>query len=279
MTSSLARALTGVVRVACLVVAVEASAQYSPYASNQYPVRPYFGDEHVHTGWSADAGMAGATLTPEDAVRFARGEQVTSSTGQPVKLGRPLDWVAITDHSDGMGIISELRAGNPELTADPTLKRWRDMMLAGGDDAQKATSEMIAAQAKKQLPAPAQVIKGWLDKQGKPQEKIFDVAWTDAARRKPGPDGKVPPVGNTVDVATATWKNTIGGPELIALWKDPEFDPAAWAFYYARVLEIPTPRWTDYDAAYFKVQMGKEVPMTTQERAWTSPTWYTPATS
>jgi hypothetical protein len=124
-----------------------------------------------------------------------------------------------------------------------------------------------------------QIIKGWLDKEGKPQEKIFDVAWSEAARRKPGADGKLPPVGNTVDVATATWKNTIGGPELIAIWKDPEFDPAARAFYYARVLEIPTPRWTDYDAAYFKVQMGKEVPLTTQERAWTSPIWYTPAAS
>src|SRR5262245_9285746 len=598
---------------------------YGPYAGRVFPQRPLWGDEHVHTGWSADAGMSGATLTPEDAVRFARGEQVTSTSGQPVKLGRPLDWIAITDHSDGMGIISELRAGNSELMADPTLKRWRDMMLAGGQEGQKATSEMIAAQANKQLPAPAmdpkfaravwekntaimdkyndpgrfttfiafewtsnagggdnlhrnviyrdgkdkadqalplttfqsenpedlwkwmetwekstggkllaiphngnlsngrmfelttfggkpltrdwaaarqqweplveviqvkgqseshpalsttdefaagyelwdrgnlimapkkpemlqyeylrqalknglqveqdlganpfkygmaagtdahnglsadeennffgkfvsaeprpdrwsedamkfgdrsikgwemtaagrtavwatentrealwdamkrretyatsgpniivrffggydfvpadtqtrspaiagytkgvpmggdlraapsgksptflvaalkdpmggnldriQIIKGWLDEQGKPQEKIFDVAWSDGAQRKPGPGGKLPPVGNTVDVATATWKNTIGDPELIAVWKDPEFDAAARAFYYARVLEIPTPRWTDYDAAYFKVKMGSEVPMSTQERAWTSPIWYTPAAS
>jgi len=633
--------------IGCFLVAVQVAAQtgsldagevqppdptklykdpgYSPYASKHYPARPYFGDEHVHTGWSADAGMSGATLTPEDAVRFARGDQVTSSSGQPVKLGRPLDWVAITDHSDGMGVISELRAGNPELMADPVQKRWHDMMLAGGEEAKKATGELIAAQANKQLPAalmdpkfakavwerntaimdkynepgrfttfiafewtsnagggdnlhrnviyrdgkdkadtaiplttfqsenpedlwtwmetwekntggkllaiphngnlsngrmfelttftgkpltrdwaetrqrweplfeviqmkgqseshpslsttdefaagyeiwdrgnliqvpkkpeviqyeylrqalknglkveqdlganpfkygmaggtdthnglsadeeenffgkfvsaeprpdrwsedamkfgersikgwemtaagrtgvwatentrealwdatkrretfatsgpeivvrffggydfipadaqsrsPAiagytkgvpmggdlhaapsgkaptflvaalkdpmsgnldriQIIKGWLDQQGKPQERIFDVAWSDAARRKPGPDGKLPPVGNTVDVSTATWKNTIGDPELIAVWKDPEFDPAAKAFYYARVLEIPTPRWTAYDAAYFKVKMGTEVPMITRERAWTSPIWYTPATS
>src|SRR4029450_13389986 len=88
----------------------------------------------------------------EDAVRFARGEQVTSSSGQPVKLGRPLDWVAITDHADGMGVISELRAGNPELMADPVQKRWHDMMLAGGEEAKKATGELIAAQANKQLP-------------------------------------------------------------------------------------------------------------------------------
>ncbi len=89
-------------------------------------------------------------------------------------------------------------------------------------------------------------------------------------------NGKLAPVGNTVDVATATWTNTIGDPELIAVWKDPDFDPSVRAVYYARVLEIPTPRWTAYDAAYFKVKMDPKVPMTTQERAFTSPIWYTP---
>jgi hypothetical protein len=79
-----------------------------------------------------------------------------------------------------------------------------------------------------------------------------------------------------VNVSAATWTNTIGAPELIAVWRDPSFDPSQKAFYYARVLEIPTPRWTAYDAAYFKVKMDKEVPMTTVERAWTSPIWYTP---
>jgi hypothetical protein len=595
---------------------------YSPYAGRRYPERPLFGDQHVHTGWSADAGMSGATLTPEDAVRFARGEQVTSTTGQPARLSRPLDWVAITDHSDGMGVISEIRAGNPELMADPVQKRWHDMMLAGPEEAAKATMELIAAQSNNQLPAsikdpkfarnvwdkniavmerynepgrftafiayewtsnagggdnlhrnviyrdgkeratqvlpmttfksenpedlwtwmsdwekktggrllaiphngnlsngrmfalttfegnalskgwaeqrarweplfeaiqmkgqseshpslspndefaagyelwdrgnlnlvpkkpgmiaheylrealknglmieqqlganpfkygmaggtdthnglvaaeednffakfvsaeprpdrwdedalkfsgrvvkgwemtgagwtavwatensreaiwdamkrretygtsgtrltlrffggyefsardmatrnPAfvgyakgvpmggdlkrapmgkaptflvaaardplsgnldrmQVIKGWVDAAGKTHEKIFDVAWGDAAKRTPGADGRLPAVGNTVDVATATWSNTIGDPELIAVWKDPEFDPAMRAFYYARVLEIPTPRWTAYDAAYFKVKMAANVPMITQERAWSSPIWYTP---
>jgi hypothetical protein len=121
-----------------------------------------------------------------------------------------------------------------------------------------------------------QVIKGWLDKSGKLQEKIFNVVWGDADRRKVGTDGKLPPVGNTVDLPTASWTNTIGDPELVAVWKDPEFDPAVRAFYYARVLEIPTPRWTAYDAAYFKVKMDPKVPMITQERAFTSPIWYTP---
>ena len=78
------------------------------------------------------------------------------------------------------------------------------------------------------------------------QEKVYDVAWS--GDRKPGGDGKLPPVGNTVDVANATWTNTIGAPELITVWKDPDFDPALRAFYYVRVIEIPTPRWTAYDA-------------------------------
>ena len=98
-----------------------------------------------------------------------------------------------------------------------------------------------------------QIIKGWLDKSGKPQEKIYDVVWGDADRRRIV-NGKLTPVGNTVDVATASWTNTIGDPELITVWKDPDFDPSVRAFYYARVLEIPTPRWTAYDAAYFKIK-------------------------
>ena len=88
--------------------------------------------------------------------------------------------------------------------------------------------------------------------------------------------GKLPSVGNTVDVPNATWSNTIGAPELITVWKDPDFDPAQSAFYYGRVIEIPTPRWTAYDAKRYGIQMPKEVPMTLQERGYTSPIWYTP---
>jgi len=121
-----------------------------------------------------------------------------------------------------------------------------------------------------------QIVKGWLDERGKTQEKVYDVVWGDAESRKPGSDGKVPPVGNTVDVQNAEWSNTIGDPELIAVWTDPDFDPSRKAFYYARVIEIPTPRWTAYDAKRYGVKMSAEVPMTTQERAYTSPIWYTP---
>jgi hypothetical protein len=121
-----------------------------------------------------------------------------------------------------------------------------------------------------------QIVKGWLDKAGQTQEKVYDVVWSDADSRKPGADGKLPAVGNTVDVANCTWTNTIGDPELIAVWKDPDFDPSLKALYYTRVIEIPTPRWTAYDAKRFSEKMSDKVPMTTQERAYTSPIWYTP---
>ena len=120
-----------------------------------------------------------------------------------------------------------------------------------------------------------QIVKGWLDAKGELHEKVYDVAWSGG--RKAGADGKLPSVGNTVDVANATYTNTIGAPELIAVWKDPDFDPSQRAFYYGRVIEIPTPRWTAYDAKYFGIKLPAEVPMTTTERAYTSPIWYTPA--
>jgi hypothetical protein len=119
-----------------------------------------------------------------------------------------------------------------------------------------------------------QIVKGWLDKDGKLHEKVYDVAWS--GERKPGADGKLPAVGNTVNVADASYTNDIGAPELVAVWKDPAFDPAQRAFYYGRVIEIPTPRWTAYDAKRFKLKMAKDVRMITQERAYTSPIWYTP---
>jgi hypothetical protein len=119
-----------------------------------------------------------------------------------------------------------------------------------------------------------QIVKVWVDKSGERHEKVFDVVWS--GDRKPGADGKLPLVGNTVDIANATWSNTIGSSELITAWTDPEFDPKVSAAYYARVLEIPTPRWTAYEAKRFGIEMKKEIPMVTVERAITSPIWYTP---
>lgn len=590
---------------------------YSPYAGRSYPTRVLWGDQHVHTGWSADAGAFGATLGPEDAVRFARGEEVLSSWGEPARLSRPLDWVAVTDHSDGAGVIFKIRDGDPNLMVDPTARRWHEMMASGQGVA--AASEIIKAQsndaipdalkdkklglsiwqennaimekynepgrftafigyewtsnagggnnlhrnviyrdgaekadqvlplttfdsenpedlwkwmaaweektggsllaiphngnlsngrmfalttflgnpltrewaenrakwepmyeitqikgdgethpslspsdefanfetwdqsnlagvpkepgmieheyarraledglkleatlgvnpfkfgfvsgtdthtglttaeednffgkhsgvepsahrwehdviqgnqiivkgwqmassgytgvwatentrasiwdalkrkeaysttgprmtvrffggwdftsedARTRMPAEAgyakgvpmggdlntapvgkapsflvgalkdplsgnldriQIIKGWIDAKGEIQEKVYDVVWS--GDRAPGSDGKLPPVGDTVDVENATWTNTIGAPELITVWTDLDFDPALRAFYYARVLEIPTPRWTAYDQKRFGIRMSDDVPMKIVERAYTSPIWYTP---
>ena len=121
-----------------------------------------------------------------------------------------------------------------------------------------------------------QIIKGWLDAKGAQHEKIYDVVWS--GDRKPDPKtGKLPAVGDTVDAAKAAYTNSIGAPELSAAWTDPDFDPALHAFYYARVIEIPTPRWSTYDAAALGVPVPKGLPVSIQERAWSSPIWYTPA--
>jgi hypothetical protein len=602
---------------------------YSPYADRKYPTHVYFGDTHHHTANSGDAFMAGDRLTPEQSYRFARGEQVISSTGVPAKLSRPLDFLVVSDHAEGLGVMLEVYNGNPAFAADPTLERWGKAMKAGGEQAATTMRELVSAQANNKLPAPVkdpkvvgpimksvwqqytataekfnepgrftamigfewtsvpggnnlhrnvlfrdgkdkadqilpfsawqsedpeklwqwmdkyeqktggkllaiphnanlsngrmfelvdfagkplsrdyaerrarwevlqemmqtkgnsethpalspndefadygiagweygnltlegspltremmpttylrwgllqglmqeqklgvnpfkfgfiggtdvhnsltsieednffgkhvdqepsatrwervaktgfgktrynwqytaagyaavwaientrealwdamkrkevyatsgsrmtvrffagwdfqasdartrsiadvgyrkgvpmgadlpeapagakaptflvaamkdalsgnldriQIVKGWLDKTGKPHEQIYDVAWGNADRRRRGKDGKVPPVGDTVDVATATWTDTIGDPELAGVWKDPDFDPSVRAFYYARVIEIPTPRWTAYDQVRFGIKMSPDVPMRHQERAWTSPVWYTP---
>jgi hypothetical protein len=596
---------------------------YSPFAGRNFPTKILWGDTHLHTNLSLDARAFGVMLGPEEAYRFARGEEVTSSHGERVKLSRPLDWLVVTDHSDAMGAMNEIVAGNPDLMRDPTLKDWHDRINAGGDTALAATMEVIETfagitgksipdvvmapdfvgsvwgeyleaaeafndpgrfttiigyewtsteggnnlhrnvlyrdgeeQARVMLPyttaesfnpedlwtwmetyeektggrllalahngnvsnglmfpevnprtgkpltaeyakrrmrwepiyevtqikgdgeshpylspndefagydtlwdkanlgpvpkedwmfqyeygrealknglkieqklgvnpykfgmvgstdshtglvtaeeenffgkhagkephadrwsklvgefgdtkyygweqvssgyaavwatentreaifdamrrkevyattgpriivrffggydftaedikyrfpadvgyskgvsmggdlaaAPAgkaptflvaalrdpyrgnldriQIVKGWVDASGKTQEKVYDVVWSD--ERTPGADGKLPAVGNTVDIPSATWTNTIGDPEMITVWEDPDFDPKLPAFYYARVIEIPTPRWTAYDAKRYGITMDKNVPMVTQERAYTSPIWYTP---
>ncbi|MFN6163733.1 MAG: DUF3604 domain-containing protein [Planctomycetota bacterium] len=594
---------------------------YSPYAGRNFPDRPLWGEMHLHTSWSPDAVGGGTRVSPEAAYQLARGQEIVSSTGQPVRLSRPLDWLAIADHSDALGVVSDVIAGKPELMTDPQLRRWNKMFNAGQDQAMAAVMEMITAQGQGKVPAaikdpevfkdawkrytaiadkfndpghfstliayewtsnygggnnlhrnvifrdnaekaqqmlplttfqtenpeelwkwmeryeektggdvlaiphngnlsnglmfaletfegkpltkewaetrskwerlyeitqgkgtseqhpslspsdefakfeiwdkgnlnvvpkkpgmlnyeyareafkhglelqqklgvnpfkfglvgatdahtgltaaeennffgkfpssepsaeranedafnfdgrtvkgwelgasgytgvwasentreaiwdalhrketyattgprmvvrffggfdftpddaqsrqPAvagyekgvpmggdltsapkgkapsflvaalkdslsgnldriQIVKGWIDNQGKAQERIYNVAWGDADRRKLDAKGNLPPVGNTVDTTKATWTNTIGDPELIAVWTDPDFDPAKHAFYYARVLEIPTPRWTLYDAVHYGIKLGPEVPLSLQERAYTSPIWYTP---
>jgi hypothetical protein len=111
--------------------AYPAKPPYSPYAGRNYPTRPLFGDTHLHTSFSMDAGAFGARLTPRDAYRFARGEEVIASSGQPAKLSRPLDFLVVADHSDGMGFFPLLLSGDPKILADSQGRRWSEMIRAG----------------------------------------------------------------------------------------------------------------------------------------------------
>jgi hypothetical protein len=119
-----------------------------------------------------------------------------------------------------------------------------------------------------------QIVKGWVDGAGNTHENVYDVAWS--GDRQPDRGGRVPPVGSTVDLSVPAWSNTLGAAELAAVWTDPDFDPSQSAFYYVRVLEIPTPRWTAYDQARFGIDLPDDVPLVVQDRAYTSPIWYTP---
>lgn len=123
-----------------------------------------------------------------------------------------------------------------------------------------------------------QVIKGWRDADGELHEKVHNVALSDG--REENAEGEASPVGNTVDVENASYTNGIGDPELAVVWTDPDFNKHELAFNYLRVLEIPTPRWTAYDAKFYGLtDLADEIPMATQERAYTSPIWYTPSPS
>jgi hypothetical protein len=214
------------------------------------------------------------------------------------------DYVAL-GYSKGVPMGGELY-GDPEAAAvreafrsGKTAKSNTLSFLGYGDNAPGDTDNAgktyigISAEIVKQIKSPSflvaalkdpiggnldrlQMIKGWRDSKGEVHEKVYDIVWGDAERRPVGTDGKVAPVGNTVNVPEATWTNTIGDAQMSTVWTDPDFDPEESAFYYVRVLEIPTPRWTAHDAKRFGVTMSEEVPMTTQERAYTSPIWYKP---
>jgi hypothetical protein len=186
-----------------------------------------------------------ATTGPRMRVRFFGGWDFEDDD----VLGRNL---AVTGYSKGVPMGSDLFAG--EGAPSFLVYALRDPMGANLDR--------------------LQIVKGWIEADGTPRERVFDVAWSDG--RKPDADGKLPPVGNTVDLSIPSWTNTIGAPELGAVWTDPDFDRALSAFYYARVIEIPTPRWTAYDAVKFDLDLPDDVRLIAQERAYTSPIWYSP---
>ena len=145
---------------------------YSPYAGRDFPDQVFWGDTHLHTGLSFDAGAFGARLLPEDAYRFARGEEVTSSTGLKVRLDRPLDFLVVSDHSDNMGFFPRLIAGDPELLAHPTGKKWYDMIQAGGQEAVNAAAEIISAFSQGTYPKALMSLPGSLSYHSAWQETI-----------------------------------------------------------------------------------------------------------
>jgi hypothetical protein len=161
-------------------------------------------------------------------------------------------------------------------------KAYKNGVAMGGDLPKKPSSAKAPTYAVWALKDPEsgnldriQIIKGFINRWGRTDEKIYDVALSDG-RKADAKTGKIAPVGNTVDVKKATYTNEIGDSQLSAVWTDPDFDPKQKAVYYVRVLEIPTPRWSTYDSAKNNLPLAKDVPATIQERAWSSPIWYTP---
>jgi len=188
-----------------------------------------------------------ATTGPRIRVRFFGGWDFDSSDMKSRDI-------AAAGYGRGVPMGSDLKAG-PDNSA-PTF------MVQALRDPEGANLDRV------------QIIKGWLDADGNTHEQVFDVVWS--GDRQQGDDGKLPPVGDTVDLSVPTWSNSIGSAQLATAWTDPDFDPAQKAFYYARVIEIPTPRWTAYDQVRYGLDLPEEVPMKTQERAYTSPIWYNP---
>ena len=188
-----------------------------------------------------------ATTGPRMTLRFFAGWDFRAEDGESASLA-------------GIGYDRGVPMGG-ELSAGPA-NDAPGFLVAASKDPESGNLDRI------------QIVKGWLDDAGRARERVYDVAWS--GERKPDSAGRLPPVGNTVDVADASWKNSIGSSQLAAFWTDPDFNPDRLAFYYARVVEIPTPRWTAYDAKDYKQTLPTDVPMTTRERAYSSPIWYSP---
>jgi len=224
----------------------------------------YYGWEQVGSGY---AGVWATENTREAIWDAMKRKEVYATTGPRIILRFFGGWdftekdaqlrdPGLIGYSKGVPMGGELK--------NATINQTPSFLLAALKDPYSGNLDRI------------QIVKGWLDQKGKTQEKVYDVAWADAETRQMDKEGKLPAVGNTVDVADASWTNTIGASELISVWQDPNFDHRQNAFYYARVLEIPTPRWTAYDAKRFGDKVDEKIPMISQERAYSSPIWYTP---
>jgi hypothetical protein len=186
------------------------------------------------------------TSGPRMKVRMFAGDALNAAPADPIAMVE-----------DGYASGVPMGAILPEGTATPVFTVYAEKDVVG------ANLDRV------------QIIKGWVDVEGETHERIIDVAWS--GDRTPNAKGKLSAVGNTVDVTTAMYTNDIGSATLMGSWTDPDFDPAQGAFYYARVLEIPTPRWSTYDAVRNGLPLQPEVAATIQERAWSSPIWHIPA--
>jgi hypothetical protein len=204
-----------------------------------------------------------ATKNTRAAIWDAMAARESFVTSGPRIKARLFGGAELAAPADGKALVEQgYKSGVPMGGTLKTLAKAPSFTVWAAKDSDGANLDRI------------QIVKGWVDAKGEPRDKVYDVVWS--GERKPGKEGKLPPVGNTVDVTKATYSNSIGAPELMGRWTDPEFDPKRPALYYVRVLEIPTPRWTTHDAVRNKLPLLKDVPTTIQERAWTSPIWYTP---
>lgn len=222
------------------------------------------------TGWDmAAAGLAAVWAkenTRQGIFDAMQRREVYATTGPRIALRLFAGWDFLPADADSPDLATlGYAAGTPmggELSGPARAGRTVKLLISALKDPKHGNLDRI------------QVIKGWVDAAGSSREKIFDVAWS--GERVPLADGSLPPVGNTVDTATASYTNTIGATQLATVWEDPEFDPRQRAFYYVRVLQIPTPRHSLYDVVAMGVTSPPQFPEAIQERAYSSPIWYTP---
>ena len=224
-------------------------------------------------GWHYLAGGYAAAWASENTREaiwdaFARRE-VYASTGPRIQVRLFGGWnfesrdastpdLASLGYANGVPMGAELPARNVDVAPSFLLAAQKDPIGANLDR--------------------VQVVKGWVDRDGGLHERVYNVAWSEPKQRSIDADtGRLSPVGSSVELAPASWQNTIGSAELRTVWIDPDFDPESAAFYYLRVLEIPTPRWTSYDVTRLGSELPAEVPRAVQQRAYTSPIWYTPS--
>ena len=225
------------------------------------------GEPAVYFGTPGASGVWAPENTREAIFDGIKRKETYGTSGPLIRLRFFGGWDYPTDLAKDKDFVKKAYAGGVPMGGDlpkkPSAAKAPTFAVWAMKDPESGNLDRI------------QIIKGWYDKRGYGFQKIYDVVWSDG--RKLDDSGKLPQVGNTVNIKNATYTNDIGDSQLSAVWTDPDFRPEQHAVYYVRVIEIPTPRWSTYDAAQLGLEPPKEVPATIQERAWASPIWYTPA--